>query len=399
MQQVTASDGCASVLSLCDRLRAEFPQLAPAIVDVIRRELPGFHIIEREEQIRGVTEQGQSLLSGLASRRPPSAEDREKARDLGRRRARVGLPVEALLGAYHVGCRELWNIMLTRAGSCGDPLRAQLVQLVGPVWTWVQQASSASAEAYGEAVRAEDAARYALTYRFLEALQAGVPDPAFASQLARALGFDPEGRFQAVCAPGDAWPDGRLAELRRRMRRYGGTLHCAAPGATMVVVSQNLDPSLLIAAMRNEDDRVLAGVGMARTGLDGAAASIVDAEQALPLATSSGDAVFFSRRWLLASLLPHAPRLAPLLAGCQVPAADHPELAQTIAGFARNGMSLAACGRDMHLDPNTVKYRLRRWQELTGWDPRTWDGLAASVVALGLFGEDAADRGGGTPSA
>jgi DNA-binding PucR family transcriptional regulator len=31
-----------------------------------------------------------------------------------------------------------------------------------------------------------------------------------------------------------------------------------------------------------------------------------------------------------------------------------------------------------------VKYRLDRWEQLTGWDPRTWDGLTASMVALGL---------------
>jgi len=39
----------------------------------------------------------------------------------------------------------------------------------------------------------------------------------------------------------------------------------------------------------------------------------------------------------------------------------------------------------MHLHPNTVKYRLERWRQLTGWDARTWDGLSASMLALGLF--------------
>lgn len=32
-----------------------------------------------------------------------------------------------------------------------------------------------------------------------------------------------------------------------------------------------------------------------------------------------------------------------------------------------------------------MKYRLDRWQDLTGWDAGTWNGLSRSMVGLGLF--------------
>lgn len=393
-------DENADVLVLCEKVRVELPELAPAIVDAIRRELPDFHVIEYSEQIRGVTEQGQALLAGLANRRLPSAQDCEQARDLGRRRARSGLPLEVLISAYHVGVRELWNILLTRAEAGGEPLRAQLVQAVGPVWKWIQEATNSAAEAYGETVRAEEATQYALTYRFLEVLHAGVPDRTDdAAQLALALGFDPAGEFQVVCVPGAAWPDERLGELRKHMRGRTGTMRCATRGATMIAVIQGMDPCPLITAIRDTGCRIPVGVGVARPGLAGAAASIADAQLVLPLAARSGDVVFFSRQWLLATLLPQAHRLAPLLGHIVLPAAAHPELARTVEGFARSGMSLTAAGRALHLNPNTVKYRLRRWQELTGWDPRTWDGLAASVLALGMFAARTADGADGAAPA
>jgi sugar diacid utilization regulator len=165
----------------------------------------------------------------------------------------------------------------------------------------------------------------------------------------------------------------------------------------MIAVIQGMTACPLITEIRDQDGRMPVGVGVVRPGLSGAAASIADAQLALPLAVRSGDVVFFAQQWLLATLLPQAHRLAPVLGSCRPPAMTHPELAETVARFARSGMSLTATGRAMHLNPNTVKYRLRRWHELTGWDPRTWDGLAASILALGLFPapttDDADDAG------
>ncbi|WP_433446501.1 helix-turn-helix domain-containing protein [Streptomyces sp. CA-142005] len=67
-------------------------------------------------------------------------------------------------------------------------------------------------------------------------------------------------------------------------------------------------------------------------------------------------------------------------------ARDQPDLAETICAFARHGFSLTATGSARHIHPNTVRYRLDRWQELTGWDVRTWAGLSASMVGLDLWG-------------
>ncbi|MFJ5218397.1 PucR family transcriptional regulator [Streptomyces sp. NPDC088354] len=374
-----------ALADLCTSVRTEVPRLTAGIVDRIREEIPEYHIVPRDEHEAGVREQFAGLLTGLITRRGPSPEESEHARALGRDRALEGLPLQALIGAFHVGYREIWNVLLTRADARGENLSRQLVRLVGTVWTWVEQATGAAAEAYNDTIRAQEAAQLGLTYRFFEALYAPSPAEVDVARLAHSLGFDPAGTFQAVCAPSVAWADEQLAELRGRVGRRTGNMRCANRGATMVAVVQSMPVEVLVEAMRRHDPRLRIGTGLVRSGLAGAAASIVDAQEALALAGADGKAVSFGSAWLAATLLPQAGRLMPLLEAAAEPAASHPDLAVTVRGFADHGFSLTATGRALHLHPNTVKYRLARWRELTGWDVHTWPGLSASLLGLGLL--------------
>ncbi|WP_297738340.1 helix-turn-helix domain-containing protein [Mycobacterium sp.] len=65
--------------------------------------------------------------------------------------------------------------------------------------------------------------------------------------------------------------------------------------------------------------------------------------------------------------------------------------------YGKHGLSIATSAKDLH--PNTVTYRQDRWQHLTGWNPRSLDGLLNSVVGLNLYPTDTggaeANRTGG----
>ena len=50
--------------------------------------------------------------------------------------------------------------------------------------------------------------------------------------------------------------------------------------------------------------------------------------------------------------------------------------------FAAAGFSVSEASRTLAVHANTVAYRLDRWEELTGWDPRSFNGLVRSVAAL-----------------
>ncbi len=44
-------------------------------------------------------------------------------------------------------------------------------------------------------------------------------------------------------------------------------------------------------------------------------------------------------------------------------------LLETLARYLESGRSLEAAARTLFVHPNTVRYRLRRISEITGWDP------------------------------
>ncbi|WP_405451567.1 helix-turn-helix domain-containing protein [Streptomyces achromogenes] len=369
------------VVELCEALAGELPTVIPKIVDRIRLEIPSYQIVDREQQERDVTRHYQGLLTGVAARRLPTREEVDAAHALGAERAATGLPLYALVEAYHVGYREMWNVLLARAQSHDPRAGAQLVSIVGMFWTWVQHSSSAAAEAYGAAVRAADATLLRLTHQFLDGLVTAAPAGVDLEQLAAALTFDPAGEFQALCSPAEDWPDERMMELRHH--RWPGTLRCATRGNLMITLVQDIPPHAVVEAARRHNPDASFGIGLPRTGLPGAAMSMADARAALPLA-DPGQVRYFADHWLLATLAPTAQRFAVLLEPRREVARQHPELAETVLRFAENGFSLSSTARVLHVHPNTVKYRLQRWRQLTDWDVRTWQGLSSTIIALGL---------------
>jgi DNA-binding PucR family transcriptional regulator len=88
--------------------------------------------------------------------------------------------------------------------------------------------------------------------------------------------------------------------------------------------------------------------------------------------------------WPEACLLSEAARLEPLVAEASTAAVAHPHLAEAVLAFASADMSIARTAEELHLHANSVTYRLQRWEQLTGWDPRAFVGLTKSVAACRL---------------
>lgn len=123
-------------------------------------------------------------------------------------------------------------------------------------------------------------------------------------------------------------------------------------------------------------------VGLPRTGAAGARRSLVDAREALALAGQREGVVRWGDDWVAATLVAAGPALDEACAtACEV-AARSPHLAEAVLAFAARGLSVVGAARSLHVHANTVIYRLERWQQLTGWDARTFPGLSLSVAAL-----------------
>lgn len=374
------------IARVCEQVAATLPELSYEIVRETRAEIPEYTVVPFGVQQGFVAEHARALLAGIAERRPPQAEQVEQAREIGRLRAREGPAIERLLGAYHIMYRETWNAFLRQAIAEDPGLAGYLAHLVNLFWTWVRVITSCASDAYSEELRRSQVTQASLRHRLLAALTAYPPDTELADPLAHALGYQPDEEFQALSMPAGDWPDDHAERLQRRLGTLPGHLQSATEGAVTVILGQHLAVDPVLAAIRQCQQRPgPVGIGLRRPGLAGAAASIADARDALGRARPGHLIVRFADDWLAISLSRQATRLAPLFTPAAATAQTNPHLAEAVLAFADHGLSIAAAARALHLHPNSLAYRLTRWHELTGWDPRNGDGLAASLVALRLY--------------
>jgi len=174
-----------------------------------------------------------------------------------------------------------------------------------------------------------------------------------------------------------------VLDAQAHLRRIAGTHVLVARGARVWGLSQGGEPDEPAAQLRRLAPSATIAVGTRRATLDGARSSLTDARLALTIARP-GTTSRFDECWLTATLAGSRARLGPLLAiGVEV-ATLHAHLADAVRAFADGGFSVSEAARRLGLHANTVAYRLDRWTELTGWNPRTFTGLARSIAALDL---------------
>jgi hypothetical protein len=372
--------GWGTVADLCARVSGELDRLARDSVATIRRDLPAYDVVPYEEHLAAVTEQQRRRLDALAGHRLLAPADLERAAELARRRARQGLGVDVLIGAYHLGDQELWRALCADPGSASPLLpdvAAELLRLLHAI-------STVLASAHGDVTRELHSHRATLSSRLLELLVAG-RDDAEAARVADTLGLDPRGDFVAAVWANSGADVVLPPEVTREFDRAPVPLvHSAQPGAVVVLVQGDDDHWLEEVAGRLPLGTAV-GIGLRRSGLSGAVASLGDAELALAAAPEAGRGVVrFARVWAQACLLAEADRLEPLVAAALRMALAHPHLAETVLAFAAADMSVARTAEALHLHANSVTYRLQRWAQLTGWDPRSFEQLIGSVVACRL---------------
>lgn len=353
--------------------------LSAAVTDRIRAEIPGYAAVPYAEHRRVVGTQIEYILHGLVARQPPSAAAIEHARSFGRQRSTQRLALADVIEAFHVAYREVWNELLLETRN-RDELALALVGEVGLLWNWFHRLSAVVSEAHAEEFRSRQATQQAMRRQLLQVLTGSPLGPDQQTSLVRALGFEPDGDFVVACLDGIA--EAQVERVNQALSAIGGVAHCCYDAGNAVVVAQSCAVEDLLAAVHGEEPAAPAGVGLARSGVVGAVLSFADATQALERARAVREDVRFADAWLLVTLGGAGERLDALFAVGAETARKHPRLAETVRAYAAHGYSLTACARVLRIHPNSAKYRLERWRELTGWDVQTFDGLVSSVVCL-----------------
>ena len=242
------------------------------------------------------------------------------------------------------------------------------------VLRYSREVAFSAAEVYARAAEIRGAWDARLEALVVDALVRGEVDDSLRSRAA-ALGWS--GRGSSVAVAGSAEPgmdDLRAVDLRRAARRAAQDCLVGIQGDRIVVVlggEGDLGAAAAGLAARFGPGPVV--VGPAGQSLEGAALSVqaalagltaapawpaaprpVDADELLPERVLVGDPT--ARSTLLRAAY------API-------AAATGSLLETLTAYLANGRSLEAAARGLYVHPNTVRYRLRKVVDLTGWDP------------------------------
>lgn len=278
---------------------------------------------------------------------------------LGAGELRQGRPLEALLAAYRVGARVAWRSFATIGAERGLSTD-QLITLAELVFSHIDSLSSASARGYAEQQSQLAGERDRARQSLLRMLLAPAVDHESVAAAARLAAWRLPRRLLTVVAPGGAPLAVRL-----------GTDALVRDTDPVVAVIADPPPAAQLLAGLAGTGAVLGPV----TGPDGGAGSRDRALALLGLRGElglAGDEPLDSDAYLLPLLLRADPVAAADLARRTLapldgqPPATRQRLAETLHCWLLHAGERAAAAQDLHVHPQTVRYRMGKVRELFG---------------------------------
>jgi PucR C-terminal helix-turn-helix domain len=360
-------------------LRARVPALTRRAVARLRSELPVYAQLPAEELSGDIADIVQRTLrlyaDAIERRRPASEAELGRQRESAAQRAEEGVPLDAILTAYHLGTAMCWEEVA--AGAVPGDL-PDLQELFGLTLAVQRQLSSAVSGAYLQARQILDGEEHRGRHALMAALLAGEPPAgpgAAALYVAATLVLDPH--------PDESAPGARAAiASRRKVRRVRTVLDEYAEPLT-ALDSAGGTVLLPVAAAPPWPDLcgLVSRAGRAAGTPVTAAAEVVE-PAAIPAAVArNGEVVALVRRTgrppglyrladvLLDYQLTRPSEALPALAALLEPLAGRPDLLDTLESYVSHALDRRTTAASLHVHPNTVDYRLRRITVLTGLHP------------------------------
>lgn len=373
----------------------------------ILRNVPDYQrgdTVTEAELTRQLRANIEGILAAFGGADPDARRLVAMATRTGRARAEQGVALESLLQAYRLGAQAIWRHLLAHSQAGPQPVRDELLNQAIRLWTVIDTASSAVADAYHD--RDRELSRRADLHRdsLVDALLGGRgDDPVIAEAATTTLGLPAAGRYAAVCVSA-AGPDPdacgrRLGQVltayrvhslwRSRMDRELG-----------IVLLGDLTVQRLASLLAGQVEQPI-GASAEVAGLGQLGVAAAQAELAAATLTPSEPAVALLDdrlpEALLVSAAPLADRLRDKYLGriLELPDEERDVLLGTLDVWLRTGRSAALTARQLHCHRNTVFNRVKRIEELAGGidGPREAVAFHLAVLAHRLT-PDSLDRGG-----
>lgn len=410
----TESDLAVGGRCLHERISTRLPRLVSVILARLLAEVPLYGRLPAEElhgEVSAIIDHNIRVFGDLLrERRPAAASELDRQRRSARRRAEEGVPLDAVLEAYHLGSIVLWQEIT--AGATGDDLPDMLSGqelLLG----YLRQVTTAVSAEYMEARQSLLHAEHDTRRALIAALLAGgaLDNPA------QHAGFALPEQYAVLVLSAAPHPDeinesvnGPVAG-RRKVRRIQEVFEQSTDEPVLSVLDPN--GGVILIPVRDapapgvpgsgqpEWSRLCELVASAATaaGAEVIAAGAFAQPQEVPSAVSqAGEILHLVKRLAYPPMLyrltdvlleyqlsrpgPARVELARLLD----PLRGNPELLRTLQIYLRNSLSRARTAAELYVHPNTVDYRLRRIARLTGLNPvlpTDMQHLRAALLASG----------------
>jgi hypothetical protein len=355
---------------VADVIEPELEAITEEILATIAREVPEYARPLEGSFGRGIrTGVGEALHQFVALIRDPDAgrgPGREVYVELGRGEQRVGRTLDSLQAAYRIGARVAWR-RIAAAGREADLGAEPLTLLAEAIFAYIDELSADSVDGYAEAQAAvEDVRRRRRQELAALLVREQAADPGDLVAAAQAAGWEMPARVAAA-----ACRDRDLESVARRLPPE--SLATVIDGAGCLLVPDPEGPG-----RRDELARATSRAPMAlgpAVETDGAAESWA---LALPLLRASLAGMLPSSGLLVAEdhltdlLLLENPGLAARIASRrlapleELTAKARERMRETALAHVRHHGNAVAMATELHIHPQTARYRIARLRELFG---------------------------------
>ncbi len=351
-------------------LRPHVPALTDEVIAAIRERVPAYRRPLRgrfEAGIRGGVEEALGQFADMI--RDPEL-DRSGAelvyRGLGRGEHRERRSLEALLSAYRIGARVSWR-RIAEIAIAANVDRQTLALLAEAVFAYIDELSALSVEGYAEEQSVAAGELQRRRRRLAQLLLAPDPDEGSVRGAAAAAGWEPPATLAAL-----VWRE-RGERLLARLPPGALVVEQEGSAAGIALLADPRAPGLR-ARLQRAASSTVATLGP-EVGLLEAATSAERAGALLELVevgALEGSGLLICERHLAGLAVHGAPgvlrdlaldRLAPL--DSETPASRR-RLRETLRSWLDHQGEVARVAAELHVHPQTVRYRLARLRELFG---------------------------------